>query len=301
MELVLNRSPPLVLVLLLVVMLVDTADTISREARQDDDCAPLPQELHTCYNDVGLRQSPVYIDTCRAGSSIRRPLRFTNLDVLPRSLLTANIGAGVAGLFTYAAGRKPIISGGGLLQEYSLEYFDLHWGTNSSSGSEHVVDGRRYAGELYLGFTNVKYLTSVEAMQNIDGGVVVSVFLDEDVRTPGRGITGLAPALLEIKAALSSHDLMSPPSIRELLPDNLRRYVQYDGSGTNYACIEALTYIVFLTPIRILPVELELLRDLRSLSGKRLCRSMNRQLQPLSGRRLYRSGPTPGCSIPWPS
>jgi len=33
---------------------------------------------------------------------------------------------------------------------YRLEQFHFHWGTNDKKGSEHTVNGKMYASEVYL-------------------------------------------------------------------------------------------------------------------------------------------------------
>lgn len=40
------------------------------------------------------------------------------------------------------------LRGGPLEAMYVLEQFHCHWGATEDEGSEHTVDGRRYAGEV---------------------------------------------------------------------------------------------------------------------------------------------------------
>lgn len=40
------------------------------------------------------------------------------------------------------------LSGGGLPQAYLAAQLHLHWGSHVEPGSEHTVDGHRYAGEV---------------------------------------------------------------------------------------------------------------------------------------------------------
>ena len=281
------------------VLLAGTTLTASREPRSHQDCAE-PEE-HPCSGITGLRQSPIYIDTCRAAATIHRPLRITNLDRVPRAVSVENDGRLLLGDFSWSAGHEPTVSGGGLRDEFVLVVLEVLWGDNSSSGSEHVLDGRRYAGELHLGFRNTLYPTLDAAFQQVGGFLGLAVLLDEDTRSPGRGITALAPALFEVEEPFIRAELRSPPVLRELLPEDWHRYVQYDGSGTTGGdCPDVVTWIVFLTPIRVLPIELELLRALRTTDGHRLCSSVIRPLQPVHGRRIQRRGRTPGCQIPWP-
>ncbi|KAF0310921.1 putative carbonic anhydrase 5 [Amphibalanus amphitrite] len=282
----------LLLLLLPVPLLVGAADA---EPRDQDDCAPVSPEQHPCYEVTGLRQSPISIDACAASVSVHQPLRITQLDRVPRRMTLENADGLVLGETRWYPDQQPTVSGGQLRGQFVLELLELHWGANSSSGSEHRVDGRRYAGELHLGFRNVKYATLEEALQNVDGLLGLAVLLDEDARSPGRGITALATGLFELGRAPSRAELRAPPTLRELLPEDLHRYVQYSGSATSDDCLETTTWLVFLTPVRVLPIELEVLRSLRDAKGRRLCSSAGRPLQPLSGRPLIRKGRAAGC------
>ena len=287
--------------LVLLALLTGAECGASRESRSHHDCAEMPPEQHPCFNITGLRQSPIYIDTCRATGSVLRPLRISHLDTVPRQMTLENPGELVLGHVRWSSGYQPTIRGGGLLEEYAFEGLELHWGADNASGSEHVLDGHRFVGELQLVFRNIRYPTTEEALERVNGFVVLVAFYDEAARSPGHGLTALAPGLFQITEAFSRAELLSPPTLRELLPDDLREYVQYEGSATSGTqCAETVTWIVFLTPIRILPVELELLRNLRAVDGSRLCGTLNRPLQPLSGRQLRRKGRTSGCPIPWP-
>ena len=62
---------------------------------------------------------------------------------------------------------------------YCLEQFHAHWGASSLQGSEHLVDGRAYAGELHMVFWNIRYNNFKEAMKNKGGLAVLGVFLEE--------------------------------------------------------------------------------------------------------------------------
>ena len=294
-------TPRRYLIPLVLAVLTGTTHGASRMSRSHHNCSEMSPEQHPCFNITGLRQSPIYIDTCRATGGVLRPLRITQLDSVPRRMAMENEGEIVTAEFGWLQDHQPTISGGGLLDEFVLEIMELHWGADSWSGSEHVLDGRRFAGELHLGFRNTRYTTVDEALQEVDGLLGLAVLLDEDTLSPGHGITALVPGLFEIQGPYRSVELLSPPTLRELLPEDLQQYVQYEGSNTSgEQCLEVITWVVFLTPIRVLPVELETLRNLHASDGNRLCRSINRPLQPLSGRQLRRKGRTPGCPIRWP-
>ena len=50
------------------------------------------------------------------------------------------------------------ISGGDLNSNYSLAQFHFHWGSESSLGSEHMIDGERHFAEIHLVHFKVRRL-----------------------------------------------------------------------------------------------------------------------------------------------
>lgn len=96
-----------------------------------------------------------------------------------------------------SADRVPYITDGGLGDRYNLVQFHLHWGKDSSRGSEHTVRNKkygkfntirhlfqtkhnsyvRYAAELHLVHYNAKYGNLANAVQNSDGLAVLGVFI----------------------------------------------------------------------------------------------------------------------------
>lgn len=47
-------------------------------------------------------------------------------------------------------GKKPIICGGPLCDEFKLFCMRFRWGPNDEEGSEHMIDMRRYAMEMQV-------------------------------------------------------------------------------------------------------------------------------------------------------
>lgn len=44
-----------------------------------------------------------------------------------------------------------VLTGGPLCGTYRLRQIHFHWGSNDEAGSEHAVDGMKYAAEVRLG------------------------------------------------------------------------------------------------------------------------------------------------------
>lgn len=62
--------------------------------------------------------------------------------------------------------------------KYTLVQFHCHWGATNDQGSEHTINGNKFAGELhFVHWNSTKYKTLVEAAQHPDGLCVLGVFL----------------------------------------------------------------------------------------------------------------------------
>ena len=260
-----------------------------QNSEPDVGCAAYPAEPQACAGFDGPRQSPINIDPCSDQLTVdRRPLRFKNVHAVPTSMLLMNTGNRVTGALTWANISPATISGGNLPGTFVYEAFDMHWGANSSYGSEHTINNYRYAAEIHLTFRNIEYETFEEALFHVDGTAVIAVFFDAKAASHQRGLAPLAESLFQIKEAYRRSEVVSPPSLRQLLPRNLDQYVIYSGSPASVApCWGTVSWVVMLHPVKILDIELDLLRDLRDKNGDRLCESTIRPLQYVSGRKLY--------------
>ncbi|XP_070573646.1 carbonic anhydrase 3-like [Ptychodera flava] len=64
-------------------------------------------------------------------------------------------------------GVSCVISGGGLPGDFRVDHFHLHWGSDSSKGSEHTLDGNKFSAELHI----VTHSTEYENQRSAEGGV----------------------------------------------------------------------------------------------------------------------------------
>ncbi|XP_043225219.1 putative carbonic anhydrase 3 [Amphibalanus amphitrite] len=254
-----------------------------------------------CPETTGLRQSPIDLNLCAdTRQPAQEPLKVSNFDQTPATMTLTNTGKQVFADITWAVGSRqlPQISGGQLPGVFVPLGFILHWGANLTSGSEHSVNGRFFPAELYLLCRNILYTSNEEAHQNIDGLAGITVFFEHrDLKIfRRRGLAMLAPELASIRNASSSVRVAAPPSLRSLLPWSLQRFVTYRGSATALPpCPESVTWVSLLTPVPVLAIELQQLRQLEDAEGRPLESSVRRPQFPLNGRTLYTKGVTPIC------
>ncbi|XP_073406488.1 carbonic anhydrase 3-like [Dendrobates tinctorius] len=226
-----------------------------------------PIELHTRYikHDVSLRP---WTFSYRAASS----------------MTIANDGTTIRVMFDGSS----VIKDGPLTGSYRLRQLQFHWGSTDDQGSEHVIDGLKYAGELQFVHWNAKYDNVTEAKKNPDGVAIIAVFLK--VGKVNQQLKAILEALDCIKAkGRKAHFTDFDPSI--LFPSS-RDYWTYQGSYTTPPCEECVTWILLREPIT---ASAEQMGKLRSILSTMECEApvkmVNnyRPTQPLNGREVRAS------------
>ncbi|XP_072780902.1 carbonic anhydrase 13 isoform X2 [Taeniopygia guttata] len=124
----------------------------------------------------GDRQSPIDIKT--EDTKYDPSLRPLNPSYDPASAkIILNNGHSTSVEFDDTV-NKSVLTGGPLSGTYRLRQIHFHWGSNDEAGSEHTVDGMKYAAELHVVHWNAeKYSSFVEAACQSDGLAVMAVFL----------------------------------------------------------------------------------------------------------------------------
>lgn len=72
----------------------------------------------------------------------------------------------------------PSISGAKLPGVFEAVEVHFHWGNGTVKGGEHMIDNRRYDGEMHIVHKNVKYNTVSEASKHKDGLAVLGIMMD---------------------------------------------------------------------------------------------------------------------------
>lgn len=94
----------------------------------------------------GNRQSPIDIETDNVTLDPKLSSRQLNW-TWPKD--TADVTNTGYCWKAHVHGHDSVLEGGPLKDKYQLEQYHCHWGVDDSQGSEHTVDGRSYAAEVY--------------------------------------------------------------------------------------------------------------------------------------------------------
>ena len=175
------------------------------------------------------------------------------------------------------------------LGEYTLRQFHLHWGDRTGVGSEHLVNGRAFDGELH--FVHARTNPPTNANDG-DANTVIAVFLRSS-STPAAGTVW--EDFLDIPGFQQSRNVTGIV-YDNLLPTNLS-YYYYNGSLTTPPCSEAVQWVVLQNPISIPAEVLQQLRQIpANANGTRNLTENYRNVQLLNGRSVYRFNSAASCT-----
>jgi carbonic anhydrase len=160
----------------------------------------------------------------------------------------------------------------------------------SGGGSEHTIDGHRYAAEVHLVHFNKKYGTIGSAVPKADGLAVVGVFFEiaEEGNNDGSNNNKFAKFLSEVKNPGDSFLVTNETgifTISELIRNEVKEYYSYKGSLTTPPCSQSVRWIVSKKPVKIYPSEIKKLSELIESNGKPLTKNF-RPIQPLNNRKV---------------
>ncbi|KFW62997.1 Carbonic anhydrase 3, partial [Pygoscelis adeliae] len=179
---------------------------------------------------------------------------------------------------------RSVLRGGPLTGAYRLRQLHLHWGSSDDHGSEHVIDGVKYAAELHMVHWNPKHGNFAGALKQPDGVAVVGILLKVG-KTPKPEMKRILEEIDNIKTKGKEAPFQHfDPSI--LFPKS-RDYWTYHGSFTTPPCEECITWILLREPIE---VSSDQMAKLRSLSKNGENEPVNplvdnwRPPQPVKGR-----------------
>jgi len=233
----------------------------------------------------GSRQSPINLDiknssVCEKANFPKLVFKYKTKDVET----IQNTGTGVK----FSSYGKSKITGGPLHNDiYQLAQFHFHWGKTCNTGSEHLLDGKQFPGELHLVHFNQKYGCISEAIKYGDGLCVVGVFMKEQ-KNNNLSYKMLTDQLCKVEESWSEYPFLFDyasfdPSM--LLPKNIQDYTFYEGSLTTPPLNESVLWINLLQPVSVSNNQFQAFRSLMNPIGKPIFDNY-RPVQDLKCRKI---------------
>ncbi|CAB3399888.1 unnamed protein product [Caenorhabditis bovis] len=159
--------------------------------------------------------------------------------------------------------------------KFKLLQFHFHWGEDSSVGSEHLIDGQAYSGEVHFVFWNMNYESPDNAVNHKDGLAVLGVFIKEGEYSDAySNITSLIRRSLES----GGKSQVSPYLDLRLLIPRTNYYYAYDGSLTTPPYSENVLWTVMMDPVQMSAKQLNCFRL--------ICPANYRKCQYVAGRKI---------------
>ncbi|XP_050074930.1 carbonic anhydrase 7 isoform X1 [Anopheles maculipalpis] len=235
------------------------------------------EQYNTC---TGKHQSPININSLDVKKVNLPPLVFQGFDVAPRETNLTNNGHTV--VVTMESEVTPTVSGGPLSGVYEYSQLHFHWGDNDTFGSEDMIDNHRFPMELHIVFYKQNYKNARTAL-NYPDGLTVLAFFYEIAPEDNPMYQEFIELLGNVTGSHLSARFETPPSLKELIAEDLLHYYTYDGSLTTPPCSEVVTWIDFKEPILLSHAQVQAFRALENEEGHPLTHNF-RPVQPLGDR-----------------
>ncbi|KFV10226.1 Carbonic anhydrase 9, partial [Tauraco erythrolophus] len=240
-----------------------------------------PGHSHWSYEDreqwsvdypdcMGTMQSPINIDMAKTIFSPQlRPIQLSGYSLPANEKLKLKNNGHTVQLDL----PESLAITGGYAQQYRALQLHLHWGSPSGPGSEHTVNGRRFAAESLFG-SCACHCCGVSVLQV---GPRENPYYQEIIQH-----------LYKIQR--EGKEVLVPGfNIAGLLPDNLKLYFHYNGSLTTPPCYQSVKWTVFNQTMLLSHEQMStLVTSLRNDDSKPL-QNNYRLAQDLNGRRVLSS------------
>jgi len=271
-----------------------------------------PATWATNYPDycAGDMQSPIDLDSSKAVMMDPGPITMVGYNLEQMGRINNN---GHTLGFTFVNASTPYIMGGRLPAGDRFEFLQLHWhwGSDSSKGSEHTMDGKEYPIEVHLVHVNTKYYVdgaaSNENFAKPDGLAVIGIFYEVSTED-NANLTNIVSKVNEVadyiqlrrkrkqgRADINEVDLDMNLRLDSFLPADTTQYYYYQGGLTTPNCDEAVLWTNMKSTQTISEAQLEVFRTMTDNDGTSLNNNY-RPPQPLNARTIYSTGTTAASS-----
>ncbi|CAF1174857.1 unnamed protein product [Adineta ricciae] len=231
---------------------------------------------------AGKSQSPINILSACTKYVKLHPFKFSPSHNEKHYFTLKNNGHTVIGIINDAYQQSPLtLTGGGLNGTFKFVNFHLHWGENYKSGSEHQINGIKYAGEIHFVYTNP--LTSQMAVL----GIFMQSFIDNQrshLKKDDQPTRDEWERYFDTSEILKSENdsIVFDLSLGTLMGDDLADFWRYQGSLTTPPCTEGVIWTIFKEPIVFLENQFKSFRD-------NIYFEDYRGPQPVYNRTVYRN------------
>jgi len=193
----------------------------------------------------GDTQSPIDIDSLSTYYYQFQSFNFSQGYYSEQTFTLTNNGHSIQAVQTNTNGPSLQLTGGDLNGEYEFVNFHLHWGENDSPGSEHLVGGLRYSGEIHFVHQNQETNTVAVLGMFLQSSSIPTIFpstISQDWATffDNAKLLQEEDESNEITISLSS-----------LMSTNFNIFWRYNGSLTTPPCTPGVIWTVFEQPIDV--------------------------------------------------
>ncbi|KAL9894802.1 carbonic anhydrase 2-like isoform 1-T2 [Glossina fuscipes fuscipes] len=165
----------------------------------------------------------------------------------------------------------------------------FHWGSPTSKGSEHMIDGHRFDVEMHIVHKNRKYRTMEKASKLHDGLLVVGVLFKKvkDANIRFKLLDNIFNSLPSVKTYKDSVHVKYPLKIAGLLGNvDTNVFFSYRGSLTTPPCYQSVRWYVFRDAVPITEKQLNNFFEIMDVHGEPLLN--NFRLPQSKGGRTVR-------------
>lgn len=238
---------------------------------------------------VDPNNTSLFSSVTSSGKSSSNQNNFHQQSAVQQSSSSSHLAIGSSGSLSSDPIPSVILQDGPLSYRYTLSHLTFHYGRQINHGSEHLIDGAQFPGEVQLYFYNSQLYSSFEEASGRSNGIAAIAMLIQvspDSKLSNPQLKRITHALKNITLkgssqyihSLSISDLtgiistnnviMAPSGSKNFenlaansvnLPSNFddkvspssgyKQYITYEGSLTEPGCYETVTWIILNKPI----------------------------------------------------
>ncbi|RNA03305.1 carbonic anhydrase [Brachionus plicatilis] len=251
-------------------------------------CSKFPHAAGNAQSPIDIQDKDAVFDQ----NLTKKPLKFFYDAQNFTTIVNTGSSFKISGLESANSG----VVGGAVQDEHKFLQFHMHWGKDGSTGSEHLINGKCFAGELhFVNWNRKKYSNDSDAISTNghDGLVVLGVLVNvgEHNSEFDKILNCIDDILLRDGAASIKQSL----DVKKLFPSDVTSYWTYDGSLTTPPCTQCVKWIVFRECITLSDAQLAKLRQMYICKREDQCCEMFRikdNFRPvcdLNGRKILKS------------